>query len=169
MPFCTEACYTTLTSCEDPTKMLMRVCILLLMQPAPLTGTATQSVKIAASAQLAMQPAPLTGTATVPVGWRRDRWKMQPAPLTGTATDERGILSSWYPMQPAPLTGTATFLAIPVVLAPGIAGCSPHPSRGQQPPIKRSVKRALRCSPRPSRGRKKGRQETALFLVSLFI
>ena len=41
LPFCTEVWYTTLTSCEDPTKMLMRVCTLLLMQPAPLTGTAT--------------------------------------------------------------------------------------------------------------------------------
>ena len=41
LPFCTEVWYTTLTGCEDPTKMLMRVCILLLMQPAPLTGTAT--------------------------------------------------------------------------------------------------------------------------------
>ena len=41
LPFCTEVWYTTLTSCEDPTKMLMRVCTLLPMQPAPLTGTAT--------------------------------------------------------------------------------------------------------------------------------
>ena len=41
LPFCTEVWYTTLTGCEDPTKMLIRVCILLQMQPVPLTGTAT--------------------------------------------------------------------------------------------------------------------------------
>ena len=41
LPLCTEVWYTTLTGCEDPTKMLIRVCILLQMQPVPLTGTAT--------------------------------------------------------------------------------------------------------------------------------
>ena len=63
LPFCTEVWYTTLTSCEDPTKMLMRVCTLFLMQPAPLTGTATSPELSGARCSLRrMQPAPLTGT-----------------------------------------------------------------------------------------------------------
>ena len=64
LPFCTEACYTTLTGCEDPTKMLIRVCILLQMQPVPLTGTTTREVASINMDHKRMQPVPLTGTTT---------------------------------------------------------------------------------------------------------
>ena len=86
LPFCTEVWYTTLTGCEDPTKMLMRVCTLLLMQPAPLTGTATGAAYLKYNFDIGMQPAPLTGTATYFRRDTRDAARMQPAPLTGTAT-----------------------------------------------------------------------------------
>ena len=48
----------------EPTNVLIRVCILLLMQPAPLAGTATSLCVQILRATL-MQPAPLAGTATV--------------------------------------------------------------------------------------------------------
>ena len=62
--------------------MLIRVCILLQIQPAPLTGTATALLRLIYGPGDRIQPAPLTGTATVCVCV----CVIQPAPLTGTAT-----------------------------------------------------------------------------------
>ena len=130
LPFCTEAWYTTLTSCEDPTKMLIWVCILLQMQPAPLTGTATRMRSPSRSSMSRMQPAPLTGTTTkYGVYHRLISFAMQPVPLTGTTTFAAPhSLSSWLSMmQPAPLTGTATFS---MNFSPCVAVMQPTPLTG---------------------------------------
>ena len=42
MHFLLSLCYTEPAGCMEPTNVLIRVCILLLMQPAPLAGTATK-------------------------------------------------------------------------------------------------------------------------------
>ena len=132
LPFCTEACYTTLTGCEDPTKMLIRVCILLQMQPAPLTGTATLLVcwlfgcsrcsphpsrgqqlyegEIHRVFLRKMQPVPLTGTATL---WHRVLAFKSCRDAARTPHGDSNpsvVLPHAYAllMQPAPLTGTTT-------------------------------------------------------------
>ena len=109
LPFCTEVWYTTLTGCEDPTKMLMRVCILLLMQTAPLTGTATQVSQflVQLNNDAALTPhgdSNFLGFRTFSISV-----SMQPAPLTGDSNpvaDAAPLLP--VAMQPASLTGTAT-------------------------------------------------------------
>ena len=102
------ACYNVDVGCRYPPKMPYMGCILLLMQPAPLTGTATSQI-FAPFSKLRMQPAPLTGTATAP--------EASPPPgLSDAARTPHGDGNkigtgpnmSIFPMQPAPLTGTAT-------------------------------------------------------------
>ena len=109
LPFCTEACYTTLTGCEDPTKMLMRVCILLQMQPAPLTGTATIS--------LALMLAPPQDAARAPHGDSNGLVRVSLAPRIRDAARTPHGDSNWISSRE---------------WASSTAGCSPHPSRGQQ-------------------------------------
>ena len=57
-----------------------------MMQPAPLTGTATLYRCCQSTPSPAMQPAPLTGTATIHPNVVTGGCKMQPVPLTGTTT-----------------------------------------------------------------------------------
>ena len=110
LPFCTEVWYTTLTGCEDPTKMLIRVCILLQMQPAPLTGTATSTGRRSPACLVRCSPHPSRGQQLGPPVHCVEGHAMQPVPLTGTAT-------------------VPDAAALPLVPD----GCSPCPSRGQQP------------------------------------
>ena len=150
------ACYNVDVGCRYPPKMPYMGCILLLMQPTPLTGTATVNSSLQVVGLDKMQPTPLTGTATehgLPLGDQLHM--MQPTPLTGTATIDaqqgidsylidaahtphgdgnytrevsRSIVST---MQPTPLTGTATLIALGLSNPRHDLRCSPHPSRGQ--------------------------------------
>lgn len=87
LPFCTEVWYTTLMSCEDPAKMLMRVCTLLPMQPAPLTGTATDAAALPLVPD-GCSPYPSRGQQHYQVAHLFQDAPMQPAPLTGTKKRE---------------------------------------------------------------------------------
>ena len=129
LPFCTEVWYTTLMSCEDPTKMLIRVCILLPMQPAPLTGTATSTPALPDWPVLVMQPAPLTGTAT------GRSLKETLHLVSDAARAPHGDSNSYFAvtrrpsavmMQPAPLTGTATAEHLPILCSAGDAARTPR-------------------------------------------
>ena len=55
-------CYIMDTGCHDSTSYAYTGCTSLLMQPAPLTGTATHQQARWAAHTSRMQPAPLTGT-----------------------------------------------------------------------------------------------------------
>ena len=81
---------------------------------------------------LKMQPAPLTGTTTLPSS----------PPFSGCPDAARTphgdsnrsccwMVMGYCTMQSAPLTGTATQRGMQYLSYLG--GCSPHPSRGQQP------------------------------------
>ena len=131
LPFCTEACYTTLTGCEDPTKMLIRVCILLQMQPAPLTGTATDLIPRKRARSWGCSPHPSRGQQLlVPLllvgnpgcsphpsrGQQHVHSSFQFVILLDAARTPHGdnnavlafICKPGATMQPVPLTGTAT-------------------------------------------------------------
>ena len=105
-----RACYNMDVGCRYPPKMPYMGCILLLMQPTPLTGTATieDNNDIICAIKGRMQPTPLTGTATSAP--KQDGWeqRMQLTPLTGTAT-------AFWPLRAHDV------------------GCSSHPSRGRLP------------------------------------
>ena len=108
LPLCTEVWYTTLTGCEDPTKMLIRVCILLQMQPAPLTGTATQIIR----------------------GTNQQRRDAARAPHgDSNAYKHFCVFITKIDAARTP-HGDSNIRAIRKVQ--GIQRCSPHPSRGQQ-------------------------------------
>ena len=109
LPFCTEACYTTLTGCEDPTKMLIRVCILLQMQPAPLTGTATDLIPRK----------------------RARSWGCSPHPSRGQQLLVPLLLVGNPGCSPHPSRGQQPFSACNRSQNHSYR-CSPHPSRGQQ-------------------------------------
>ena len=162
------------------------------MQPAPLTGTATgrslkETLHLVSDAartphgdsnsaayllnnlSMSMQPAPLTGTATAPPGSHLWSYRCSPRPSRGQQLCDKVSFGHSVKMQPAPLTGTATSLV--KLLSFGFfldAARTPHgDSNFDLCILVDDID--IRCSPHPSRGRKKGRQETALFLVSLFI
>ena len=134
----------------------MRVCTLLLMQPAPLTGTATFH-NGAAFSRHRMQPAPLTGTATLPPQMafhhnkdaaRTPHGDSNQTPLASlfihndAARTPHGDSNAAVPtatffqcflMQPVPLTGTTTLAQC--AFSACNRRCSPCPSRGQQPSL----------------------------------
>ena len=58
-------CYVEAAGCRKPTNKAYAGRAVLLMQPAPLTGTATAPFGTFWSLSFRMQPAPLTGTATM--------------------------------------------------------------------------------------------------------
>ena len=163
LPFCTEVWYTTLTGCEDPTKMLMRVCILLLMQTAPLTGTATSNMIPKIPACSRCRPHPSRGQQLTVTDDRGRLMEMQTAPLTGTATQVSQFLvqlnndaaltphgdsnflgfrtfSISVSMQPAPLTGDSNPVAdaaplLPVAMQPAsLTGTATRNVRNSQRP-----------------------------------
>ena len=121
------------------------------MQPAPLTGTATDD-RSPPKTSSSMQPAPLTGTATVgayaQIAVHVDAAR---APHGDSNICGRIAFSAVLEMQPAPLTGTATSpeSGLP---SSGSFRCSPHPSRGQQLFTSCSYAPWVLCSPHPSRG-----------------
>ena len=151
LPFCTEVWYTTLTSCEDPTKMLMRVCTLLLMQPAPLTGTATPFSAFSCSIFSRCSPHPSRGQQPCLGLLAIHRTGCSTHPSRGQQQGKQTVDSRTERMQPTPLTGTATTVPSCPRISP--AGCSPRPSRGQQLFVpEKLVPDQGRCSPHPSRG-----------------
>ena len=110
LPFCTEVWYTTLTGCEDPTKMLMRVCTLLLMQSAPPHGDSNSlsrapSFHLRDAARTPHGDSNLLAALCV-VDARQDAARTPHG-------DNNRLMSLTLPasflMQPAPLTGTATY------------------------------------------------------------
>ena len=157
--------------------MPIRICILLLMQSAPLAGTATVQMAIFVLNFSKMQSAPLAGTATTPASEYFTVFDlMQSAPLAGTATPiqinltslvldairtPRGdgnsqylntLLFSTSMMQSAPLAGTATSQLILMCFL--CSRCNPHPSRGRQRDFVLHLGDEFQgCNPHPSRGR----------------
>ena len=76
---------------------------------------------------LPIQPAPLTGSATQPQLYDTGCPWIQPAPLTGSATrTSRWIHPPLQPIQPAPLTGSATSKCLAVALHAADTTRSPH-------------------------------------------
>ena len=154
MHFLLSLCYTEPAGCMEPTNVLIRVCILLLMQPAPLAGTATSLCVQILRATL-MQPAPLAGTATVkllhcctpfidatrtPRGDGNSVMKlfflrttpMQPAPLTGTATPTRSGSQETSSFDATRTPYGDGNLAVRITLRVLGMRCNPHPLRGRQ-------------------------------------
>ena len=161
----------------EPTNVLIRVCILLLMQPAPLAGTATPPPASKVSFFYRCSPRPLRGRQPTPGNVAlKCACRMQPAPLTGTtthgprrfhtgahqqdatrtprgdgnrnATTSSGLLRA---MQPAPLAGTATNTCL--TITEGVE-MQPAPLTGTATIQASTISVWLaRCNPHPLRGR----------------
>ena len=133
MHFLLSLCYTEPAGCMEPTNVLIRVCILLLMQPAPLAGTATCLNWYArwTSADAARTPRGDGNGAAMPNTEIRFldatrtprgdgnfshcqpscstlRLRCNPHPSRGRQLQNAHSTISRKRMQPAPLTGTAT-------------------------------------------------------------
>ena len=169
LPFCTEVWYTTLASCEDPAKMLMRVCTLLLMQPAPLTGTATYRIPNHDTPAREMQPAPLTGTATMRETLARHGLTADAA-RTPHGDSNRISEMAFIDLADAARTphGDSNGYDVLDVGLLADAARTPHgDSNIRFPPFPQAT---CRCSPHPSRGQKRRRHTrfcvTPSFLLS---
>ena len=130
------------------------------MQPAPLTGTATQDGQREPDDQQRCSPHPSRGQQLRgQSGYTRvyDDAARTPHGDSNSEISRHITLVSW--MQPAPPTGTTTIPGGPLACP---ARCSPHPSRGQQlQPESRRKASLWRCSPRPSRGQQPARPRHA--------
>ena len=103
-------------------------CITTRMQPAPLTGTVTFSVRVDESYKAQDAARTPHGDSNPSGSSRTPRTRpMQPAPLTGTVTQTGcPYWTVWHRMQPAPLTGTVTSLALHPVHQLQDAARTPH-------------------------------------------